>query len=89
MLAVHEAVRDVVPPERLVELNPWHLVAVRKGASEGRPPGTRRPAEPLGREYRLLHLGAVEKIELSLDRVKPAIGLQRVHGLSEHRWVCH
>jgi hypothetical protein len=50
LLVIHEAVRDVVPPESLVELSPWHLVAVPKGGGEGRPPGTHRPAELLGHE---------------------------------------
>jgi hypothetical protein len=53
---VHEAARDVVPPESLAELSPRHLVAGRKGGGDGRPPGTRRLAELLGHEQRLLHL---------------------------------
>jgi hypothetical protein len=56
LLAVHEAIRDVVATESLEELSPWHLVAVRKGCGEGRPPGTYRPMEVRGREQRLLHL---------------------------------
>jgi hypothetical protein len=56
LLAVHEAIRDVVTPESLMELHPQHLVAVRKGGDEGRPPGTRRPVELLGHEQRLLRL---------------------------------
>jgi hypothetical protein len=54
---------------------PCHLMAVRKGGDEGHPPGTHRPVELLGREHRLLHLRAAEKIDLSLSRAKPAVGL--------------
>jgi hypothetical protein len=79
---------DVVPPESLAELSPRHLVAIRKGGGEGLPQGTHGPVELLGYEQRLLCLRAVDKIELSLGRVKPAAGLQWVHDLSEHRWVC-
>jgi hypothetical protein len=39
-------------------------------------------------EQCLLRLGAAEKTELSLSRVKLAVDLQRICGLSEHRWVC-
>jgi hypothetical protein len=56
LLVVHEATRDVVPPESLVELGPWHLVAVRKGGREGHSLGTYRPAELLGHEQCLLRL---------------------------------
>jgi hypothetical protein len=34
LLAVQEAIRDVVPLESLVEVGPRHLVAVRKGGDE-------------------------------------------------------
>jgi hypothetical protein len=43
LLVVHEVDMDVVPLESLTELGPRHLVVVRKGGSEGRPPGTCRP----------------------------------------------
>jgi hypothetical protein len=75
LLAVHEAVRDVVPSESLMKLSPWHLVAVKKGGGEGCPLGTHAPAELLGRKQCLLHLRAAEKTELSLGSVKPAVGL--------------
>jgi hypothetical protein len=78
-----------VPPESLAELSPRLLVAVEKGGAESRPPGTHEPAKLLGHEQRLLHLRAAEKIKLSLGRAKPAVNLQRICGLSEHRWVCH
>jgi hypothetical protein len=35
LLAVHEAIRDVVPPESPTELSPRHLVVGRKGGGEG------------------------------------------------------
>jgi hypothetical protein len=44
--------------------------------------------ELLGHEQGLLSLGAVEKTELSLIRVKLVVDLQWIYGLSEHRWVC-
>jgi hypothetical protein len=50
LLAVHEAVRDVVLLESLTGLSPRHLIAVRKGGDEDRPPDTRRPAELLSRK---------------------------------------
>jgi hypothetical protein len=65
----------VVLAESLVELNPRHLIVVWKGGGEGRPPGTYRPEDLLGREQRLMHLRAMEKTELSLGRVKPAVSL--------------
>jgi hypothetical protein len=89
LLVVHEAIRDVVLAEILTELSPRHLMAIRKGGSEGRPPGTCRPTELLGREQRLLCLRAAKKTELGLGHAKPAVSLQRVHGLREYRWVCH
>jgi hypothetical protein len=48
LLAVHEAITDVVPLESLTELGPRHLVAIRKGGGEGCPPGTHGPTELLG-----------------------------------------
>jgi hypothetical protein len=78
-----------VPSESLRELSPRHLVVVRKGGGEGRPRGTHRPVKLLGCEQRLLRPRAAKKTELSLGRAKPAVSLQRVCGLSEHRWVCH
>jgi hypothetical protein len=50
LLVIHEAIRDVVLPKSLVELNPWHLIAVKKGGGEGRPLGTLKPVELLGYE---------------------------------------
>jgi hypothetical protein len=64
-----------VPPKSLTELSPRHLVAVRKGGGEGRPPGTRGPMELLGHEQRLLRLRVAEKTVLSLRRAKLAVGL--------------
>jgi hypothetical protein len=55
----------------------------------GRSPGTRRPVELLGREQGLLSLRATEKTVVSLDRAKTVVGLQRICGLTEHRWLCH
>jgi hypothetical protein len=88
LLVVHEAIRDVVPLESLTELSPQHLIAVRKGGGEGRPSGTHGPTELLGHKQRLLGLRVVEKTKLSLGCAKSTIGLQWIHGLSEHRWVC-
>jgi hypothetical protein len=48
--AVHEDARNVVPKESFAELSPWHLLAIRKGGSEGRPLGTRGPVELLGHD---------------------------------------
>jgi hypothetical protein len=56
LLAVHEAVRDVVPPESLTKLSPRHLVAIRKGGNEGRLPGTHRPMELLGHKQCIMCL---------------------------------
>jgi hypothetical protein len=56
MVVVHEAVRDVVVTEGLVELSSRHLMTVRKGGSEGCPPGTCRPTEQLDCKQRLLRL---------------------------------
>jgi hypothetical protein len=78
----------VVLPESLTELSPRHLIAISKGGGEGRPPGTHGPTELLGHEQRLLRLLASKKTELSLGRAKPAIGLQRIRGLSKHKRVC-
>jgi hypothetical protein len=50
LLVVHDATRDVVPPENLAELSPWNLVAIQKDGGEGRPPGTHGPAKRLGRD---------------------------------------
>jgi hypothetical protein len=50
LLAVHEAIRDVVLLESLTGLSPRHLIAVRKGGDEDRPPDTRRPTELLSRK---------------------------------------
>jgi hypothetical protein len=56
LLAVHEAAEDVVLTESIMELSSWHLVAGRKGGSEGHPPGTSRSMELLGHKQRLLNL---------------------------------
>jgi hypothetical protein len=88
LLAVDEALGDVVLLKSLTELRPRHLVVSGESGGEGRPPGTCGPIELLGCEQRLLDLGAAEEPELGLDHVKPIIGLQRIHGLNKH-WRVH
>jgi hypothetical protein len=48
LLAVHEAIRDVVPSKSLEKLGPRHLIGIKNGGGEGHPPRTHRLTKLLG-----------------------------------------
>jgi hypothetical protein len=79
----HQACGDVVPTKSCVELSPRHLVAILKSGSEVIPPSTRESTKLLGRNQRLLNLGAVQKHKRGLDDAKPVIRLQWINCLSK------
>jgi hypothetical protein len=74
-----------VSAEHLIELSPWHMVAVLKSGSKVSPPGTSGPTKLLSHVHILLELGIVQQPKLGLDDVKPVIHLKRISCLSQ----CH
>jgi hypothetical protein len=85
----HQARRDVVSADGLVELSPQHLVAIPKCGGEVSPPSTGGPTKLLGHIQSLLELNTVQQPKLGLNNAKLVIHLKRISCLGERQRVRH
>jgi hypothetical protein len=88
-LVSHQARRDVVSMEGLVELGPRHLVGVLKSGGEVSPPSIGRPTILLGYIQSLVELSTVQELKLGLGDANPVIHLERIRHLGEQHRVHH
>jgi hypothetical protein len=86
VLPEHDAHRNMLATEGLVELRPLHMVSGTSGSEVG-PPCLGGSKQLLGSKRRHLVLGAAEEPELGHIGVKPIVGIQRFTRFSKDQRV--
>ena len=85
LLCLHHARGDVVPAERLPELDPGESLAVLNWV--GLPPVQSCPSQLSCCVQDMLPIIALGDVQLSLHCTEPVICLEWVRRMGEHRWV--